>query len=69
MYANLHRHHGMGVCGNHGGLLLPVSIPSGIACAAGDKRDGYDACHHQVAALGRHLTVTNLGFACRRNGR
>ena len=69
MYANLHRHHGMGVCGNHGGLLLLVSVPSRIARAAGDERDGHDTGDHQIAALGRHLTMTNLGFACRRNGR
>ena len=52
-----------------GGLLLLISVPGGIACAAGDERDGHNAGNHQVAALGRHLAMTNLGFACRRNGR
>lgn len=65
MYANLHRHHGMGVCGNYGGLLLLVSVPSRIARAAGDERDSHDTGDHQIAALGRHLTMTNLGFVCR----
>lgn len=69
MYANLHRHHGMGVCGNYGGLLLLVSVPSRIARAAGDERDGHDTGDHQIAALGRHLTMTNLGFVCRGSGR
>ena len=59
----------MGVCGNYGGLLLLVSVPSRIARAAGDERDGYGAGDHQVASLGRHLAVTDLGLMCRGNGR
>ena len=59
----------MGVCGNHGSLLLLISVPGSIACAAGDERDGHNASNHQVAALGRHLTMTNLGLMCRGNGR
>ena len=69
MHANLHRHHGMGVCGKHGSLLLLISVPGSIACAAGNKRDGYDAGNHQIAALGRHFAMANRGLACRGNGR
>ena len=59
----------MGVCGNYGGLLLLVSVPSRIARAAGDERDGHDTGDHQIAALGRHLAMADLGFVCRGNGR
>ena len=69
MYANLHRHHGVGVDGSDGGLFLLVSVPSGIARAAGNERGGNDAGNHQIASLGRHLVMASLGFACRGNGR
>ena len=69
MHANLHRHHGMGVCGKHGSLLLLISVPSRMARAAGDEHDGNNACYYQIAAPGRHLAMANLGFVCRGNGR
>ena len=69
MHANLHRHHRVRTGRGSGSLLLLISVPGSIACAAGDERDGHNAGNHQVAALGRYLTMTNLGFACRRNGR
>ena len=68
-YADSHRHHGMRIRGNSGGLLLPVSVPRGISCATGDQRDRHDAGNHQIATLGRHLATAILGFACRGNGR
>ena len=69
MHANLHRHHRVGIGGGDGSLLLPVSVPGCVACAAGDERDGHDTGDHQIAALGRHLAMANLGLACRGNGR
>ena len=69
VHANLHRHHRVRIGGGSGSLFLLVSIPSGIARAPGDERDGNDAGNHQVAALGRHLAMANLGFARRGNGR
>ena len=59
----------MGIGGDSGSLLLLISVPDSIACTAGDKRNGHSAGNHQIAALGRHLTMTNLGLACRGNGR
>ena len=59
----------MGIGGGSGSLLLLISVPGSIACTAGDERDGYDTGDHQIAALGRHLAMANLGLACRGNGR
>ena len=69
MHANLHRHHRVRTGGDSGSLLLLISVPGSIACAAGDERDGHNAGNHQVAALGRYLAVTGLGLMCRRNRR
>ena len=69
MHANLHRHHRVCTGGDSGSLLLLISVPGSIAYAAGDERDGHNAGNHQVAALGRHFTMTNLGFVRRGNGR
>ena len=46
MYTNLHRHHRVGIGGDDGSLLLPVSVPGCVACAAGDKRNGHSAGDH-----------------------
>ena len=59
----------MRIGGGNGGLLLLISVPSRIARAAGDERDGHDAGNHQIAALGRHFAMANLSFVCRGNGR
>ena len=69
MYTNLHRHHRVGIGGGDGSLLLPVSVPGCVACAAGSERNDHSAGDHQIAALGRHLAVTGLGLMCRGNGR
>ena len=69
MYANLHRHHRVGIGGDSGSLLLLISVPGSIACTTGDERDGHVTGDHQIAALGRHLAMANLGLACRGNGR
>lgn len=65
MHANLHRHHRVGIGGGGGSLLLLISVPGSIACTAGDERDGHDTGDQQIAALGRHLAMANLGLACR----
>lgn len=59
----------MGIGGDSGSLLLLISVPGSIACTAGDERDGHDTGDHQIAALGRHLAMADLGLACRGNGR
>ena len=69
MHANLHRHHGVRIGGDNGRLFLLISVPGGIARASGNERDGYNACHHQIAALGRHLAMAVFGFTRRGNRR
>ena len=59
----------MRIGGGNGSLLLLISVPGGIARAAGNERDGHNACHHQIAALGRHLAMAVFGFARRGNRR
>ena len=43
MHANLHRHHRVRTGRGSGSLLLLISVPDSIACAAGDERDGHNA--------------------------